>query len=64
MPAKADHSMVIQRSTVIGNGENCGSDRKRFRGVVGMGYGVSPNDRFGFAKLSTECRKILEKALK
>jgi S1-C subfamily serine protease len=34
------------------------------REVVGMVYGVSPNDRFGFAKPSTELRKILEKALK
>lgn len=34
------------------------------REVVGMLYGVSPNDRFGFAKPSTELRKILEKALK
>src|SRR5574337_1122374 len=34
------------------------------REVVGMVYSVSPNDRFGFAKPSTELRKILEKALK
>lgn len=34
------------------------------REVVGMVYGVSPNDRFGFVKPSTELRKILEKALK
>ena len=34
------------------------------REVVGMVYGVSPNDRFGFAKPSTELRKILEKTLK
>lgn len=34
------------------------------REVVGMVYGVSPNDRFGFAKPSTELRKILDKALK
>lgn len=34
------------------------------REVVGMVYGVSPNDRFGFAKPSTELRKILEQALK
>ena len=34
------------------------------REVVGMVYGVSPNDRFGFAKPSTELRKILEMALK
>ncbi len=34
------------------------------REVVGMVYGVSPNDRFGFAKPSTELRKILETVLK
>lgn len=34
------------------------------REVVGMVYGVSPNDRFGFAKPSTELRKILDKAVK
>lgn len=34
------------------------------REVVGMVYGVSPNDRFGFAKPSTELRKILEQAVK
>lgn len=34
------------------------------REVVGMVYGVSPNDRFGFAKPSTELRKILDQAVK
>lgn len=33
------------------------------REVVGMVYGVSPNDRFSFAKPSTELRKILDQAV-
>lgn len=34
------------------------------REVVGMVYGVSPNDRFGYAKPSTELRKILGKVVR
>ncbi len=34
------------------------------REVVGMVYGMSPNDRFGFATPSAELRKTLETALK